>query len=163
MTSMTCQSPTFTDNQSRSFVLLQVVNSVSEIHKALFDSGVSVKTQYEKCSEDQFTWISEGVHEVYLPKAIDSYTSPLDARNAAYLEISKSATYKASYGNRPVEDVAHNMMFVMPPCSYTGQKVALCADATNNPRLCEHCVNPASSIRFQLAGVQLPANLRFAS
>jgi Gametolysin peptidase M11 len=134
MTSMTCQSPTFTDNQSRSFALLQVVNSVSEIHKALFDNGVSVKTQYEKCSKDQFTWVSEGVHELYLPKAIDSYASALDARNAAMGEISKSATYKASYGNKPVEQVAHNIMFCMPPCEYNGAKTALCADATNKCR-----------------------------
>jgi Gametolysin peptidase M11 len=111
-----------------------VVNSVSEIHRALFDSGVSVKTQYESCSIDQFTFVSEGVHELYLPKAIDSYTSALDARNAAYVEIQKSPTYQQSYGNTDVAEVAHNVMFCMPPSEYTGQKVALCKVATDTCR-----------------------------
>jgi hypothetical protein len=112
----------------------QVVNSVDEIYRALFDNGVSVKTQYEWCSDDKFTWVSEGVHELYLPKAIDSYTSALDARNAALLEIQHSPTYQQSYGNTEVTQVAHNVMFIMPPSAYTGQKVALCNAATDTCR-----------------------------
>jgi hypothetical protein len=110
-------------------LLSQVVNSTTEIHRALFGNGVSVKTQYESCSINQLTWISEGVHEVYLPKSIDSYTSAQDARNAAYSEIQKSPTYIQSFGNMDVMDVAHNIIFCMPPSNYTGQKVALCQDA----------------------------------
>jgi Gametolysin peptidase M11 len=131
---MTCKirRTSFTDNLS--LFNVQVVNSATEIHKAIFDSGISVKTQYEKCSIDQFTWVSEGVHEIYLPKAIDSYAGLLEARNAAYEEIKNSATYKASYGNKPVTEVAHNVMFCIPPSNYTGQKTALCKDATEKCR-----------------------------
>jgi hypothetical protein len=113
------------------YSITQVVNSTSQIHRALFDSGISVKTQYEKCSGDQLTWVSEGVHEVYLPKAIDSYIGATEARNAAFGEILKSPTYIQSFGSTPVTEVAHNIIFCMPPSNYTGKKVALCQDATS--------------------------------
>jgi hypothetical protein len=108
----------------------KVLNSTSEIHRALFDDGISVKTQFEKCSIEQLTWVSEGVHDVYLPRALDSFESPLDVRNFAIIGIHQySSTYKAKFGTNAVSDIAHNIMFCMPPSDHTAKKVALCNDA----------------------------------
>jgi hypothetical protein len=107
-----------------------VVNTTTQINTALFADGISVMTQYKQCSKDKLTWVPQGVYDVYLPRALDSYIGALDARNAAYQEIKNSPTYKAKFGTLDVTEVAHNMIFCIPPSNYTGQKVALCNDAT---------------------------------
>jgi hypothetical protein len=94
-----------------------VLNSKSEIHQALFGDGISVKSQYEKCSIEQLTIVSKGVYDVYLPRSLDSFESPLEVRNFLLNDgiYQYSKSYKKDHGTADVRDIAHNIVFCMPP------------------------------------------------
>jgi hypothetical protein len=94
----------------------KVLNSTAEIHRALFDDGISVKSQYKKCSIEKLSFVSKGVYDVFLPRALGTFASALEVRNFILNDIHQySPTYKADYGTTDVRDVAHNIMFCMPP------------------------------------------------
>jgi hypothetical protein len=114
-----------------------VVNSTSEIHHALFNDEISVKTQYNKCSIGKLTWVSRGVHEIYLPKPIDSYKSALEARNAAYKAIQKSSTYKQRFGSENVRDVPTTSSFVFLPVIIQDRKLPFARMRETSARLRE--------------------------
>ena len=93
----------------------QVVDSAAKIHDALFSNGVSVSTQFNKCSVGILSWKSAGVHDVFLPQPLSAYSSVDKARNAAISVIKDSPSFKQMHGNQDWRDVAHNTMFIMPP------------------------------------------------
>eukprot|EP00977_Amphora_coffeiformis_P011153 scaffold2667_cov237-Amphora_coffeaeformis.AAC.2 len=88
----------------------QVVYTKAEIQRQLFDRpDVSLKNQYENCSNGAVRIIPSGVYEVTMPGIFEDYDSPADLRNQALTMLAKQL------GVASANDRFDHVIVILPP------------------------------------------------
>ena len=93
----------------------QVIYTKEEIQYQLFDrSDISLKAQYEKCSNGAVNIVPLGVYEVTVPGVFEDFGAPANLRNEAL------ARFSQQLGVDSANDLFDHLIVILPPNEYPG-------------------------------------------